>query len=87
MDFVWVFSGPRNHFPSGVFATREQAEAWIEMHRLEGTLTKYPVGISAYDFAIQQGHFTPRKPEHSSPAFIANFSSATQDHYHYEREG
>jgi len=87
MDYVWVFSGSRNHFPSGVFATREQAETWINAHSLEGTLTKYPVGVSAYDYAVQQGHFEPRKPEHSSAAFIANFSSATQDHYHYEREG
>ena len=87
MEYVWVLNGPRNHFPSGIFGTREQAEAWINAHGLEGTLTKYPVGVSAYDFAVQQGHFQPRKPEHSAAAFIATFSSATQDHYHYEHEG
>jgi len=28
-DGVWVFCGPKAAFPSGVFATRELAEAWI----------------------------------------------------------
>ncbi|WP_140637474.1 DUF7710 domain-containing protein [Methylibium rhizosphaerae] len=81
---VWVFSGTRATFPSGVFQTKEEAESWIRENRLSGTLTQYPVGIGTYDWAVQEGFFKPKKPEHSLPSFIQSFSSASQDHYHYE---
>ncbi len=80
---VWVFNGNRNPFPSGVFSTRAQAEAWIAEHGLSGTLTAYRVDTGSYQWAIAQGGFTPRKPHHTLPDFIANFSSAYQEHYHY----
>jgi hypothetical protein len=81
---VWVFCGTKASFPSGVFHTKEQAEAWIAENRLSGTLTQYPVGIGAYHWAVQEGFFKPKKPEHSLPGFIGSFSSASQEHYHYE---
>ena len=80
---VWVFSGPRNHFPSAIFTSRIIAEAWIEKHQLQGTLTAYPLNISVYDWATGCGYFKPKKEEHTKPSFIANFSSAYQEHYHY----
>ena len=83
---VWVFNGARNHFPSAVFTERRLAEAWIQKHQLEGTLTAYPLNISIYDWAIEKGYFTPKKEEQASPNFIANFSSASQEHYHFEEE-
>lgn len=54
MNEVWVFHGAGGRFTSGVFATQAQAEAFISQYRLAGVLTKYPVGISAYDWAIQE---------------------------------
>ena|SRR5215475_10186484 len=82
---IWVFNGARNHFPSAVFTERSLAEAWIQQNQLEGTLTAYPLNISAYDWAIEKGYFTPKKEEQASPNFIANFSSAFQEHYHFEK--
>ena len=84
MAYVWVFNGSRNRFPSAVFVSRDEAERWIASTQAIGTLTKYPLGISAYDWAVQNGHFTPSTPDHSTPAFISNFSSASQEHYHFE---
>lgn len=85
--FVWVFKGlGRNPHPSAVFSERAHALAWINKHGLEGTLTAYPLNISAYDWAIENGSFTPSKPEHDSADFIGNFSHASQEHYHFENE-
>lgn len=81
---VWVFNGSNSSFPSGIFTTRELAEAWIESHHLNGTLTEYPVDISAYDHAIEKNWFTPKSDGHQQPLFIQRFTSASQDHYHYE---
>ncbi len=83
---VWVFNGARAIFPSGVFTSRENAEAWIRDHNLEGTLTLYPLDQSAYDHAIANGWFNPTTPHHKLPEFIQRFTSASQEHYHYERE-
>jgi len=52
MTEVWVFHGSESQFASGVFSSQEQAEAFINRYRLTGTLTKYPVGISIYEWAI-----------------------------------
>ena len=81
---VWVFTGEKAEFPSGVFSKRSLAEAWIKRNALSGTLTKYPVDIAVYDWALSTKVFTPRREDQKSPAFIARFSSANQEHYHYE---
>lgn len=83
-ETVWVFNGVRNHFPSGVFRSRRQAEDWISRHALVGTLTEYPLGMGVYEWAILSGAFVPKKEHHHSPDFIGNFSSAAQEHVHYE---
>lgn len=81
---VWVFCGVQSPLPSGIFSTQEEANAWIQTRLLSGTLTEYPVGISAYDWAVKKGYFSPQKPAHTQPQFIQSFSSATQKHFHYE---
>jgi hypothetical protein len=81
---VWIFCGEKATFPSGVFHSKIEAESWIQHNKLTGTLTEYPVGISAYDWAIKTGWFIPTKPEHTEPQFIQRFSSAHQNHDHYE---
>jgi hypothetical protein len=87
MDEVWVFQGAGGRFTSGVFASRGQAEEFITQYRLTGVLTKYPVGISVYDWAIQEQLFEPRKPEHYEAGFIQRFTTASQEHYHYDPDG
>ena len=81
---VWVFSGGRAHFPGGVFTDRDIAESWIGRNRLTGTLTRYPIDIGAYEWAIEKGLFRPRKPHQSEPEFIGGFSDTGMEHYHYE---
>lgn len=84
MSIIWIFNGPKSQFPSGVFTQREAAESWIRQHGLSGTLTAYPVDVGTYDWAVSVGHFTPKRDDQRSAEFIQRFSSATQEHYHYE---
>jgi hypothetical protein len=83
-ETIWVFNGAGARFPGGVFTTQEQAHAWIERNHLSGVLTEYPLNVGAYDWAVSNGDFTPKKPEHSSPQFIGGFTSGSQNHFHYE---
>ena len=61
MNEVWLFNGNGGTFPAGVFTTKEEAEVWIAANKLSGCLTKYPVGISVYDWVIVQGYWTPKE--------------------------
>jgi hypothetical protein len=81
---VWVFNGNRNHFPSAVFSERALAEEWILKNGLSGTLTAYPIDGPVYEWVIAQGYWHPTTEEHRRPNYIANFSSADLEHYHYE---
>ncbi len=84
IDTVWIFNGPQPSFPSGVFTTRELAVEWIKKHGLTGVLTQYPLDVGVYEWAISRDLFTPKKEQQTTPVFIARFSSASQDHYHFE---
>ena len=81
---IWVFNGNNSNFPSGVFSTKEIADAWIEKYQLSGVLTKYPVDEGVYDWAIAKGTFKIKRDDQTQPKFIQSFSSAYQEHYHYE---
>jgi hypothetical protein len=85
MQHIWIFTGPRAQFPSGVFTQRETAEQWIRQHGLSGTLTAYPVDVGVFDWAVSTGYFTPKRDDQRSAEFIQRFSSASQEHYHYEQ--
>lgn len=84
-DYVWLFNGDGARFPSGAFSSKEKAERWIEEHKLSGVLTAYPIDEAVYDWAIRTGIFTPKREKHTAPEFIQSFTSAGQDHVHYER--
>lgn len=83
---VWVFNGNKNHFPSGVFSSKERADEWISAHQLSGTLTRYPIDVSVYEWVQSHGYWHPKRQDQMTPQFIANFSSAYTDHYHYGDE-
>lgn len=83
-EVVWIFVGGKNPNPSAAFSSRESAEEWIGQTKLSGMLTAYPLNVPVYDWAIRKGIFKPSKPYQSSPKFIAGFSSAGLEHYHYE---
>lgn len=83
MKSVWVFNGLKASFPAAVFSSRELADAWIKENGISGTLTQYPLDISALDWSIQCGLFQPKQPKHSTPEFKQSFTSASQRHHHY----
>src|SRR5512147_859701 len=82
--YLWVFNGARSSFPSGVFTSIKEAEVRISQHGLTGTLTAYPVDELVYDWAIANSLFEPRKEDQCSTEFIQKFTTASQEHYHYE---
>jgi len=81
---VWIFNGCKASFPSGVFSSQELAEAWILQNQLTGILTEYPVDAGVFDWAVENGYFSPKRPEHHEAGFIQGFTSAVQAHAHYE---
>ena len=84
MKEVWVFNGAEGRFPSAVFLELGGAEEWIKNNGLSGVLTKYPVGISVYDWAVKNGHFCIKSEKEKFSVFIQKFSSAAQEHFHFE---
>ena len=86
-EYVWVFHGANGRFTSGVFTTRKTAEKWINENTLTGILTKYPVNQGVYNWSINNGYFKVKKEEQKSPDFIQRFTTASQEHYHYEDGG
>ena len=85
LDSVWVFNGGiKSNFPGGVFTKKELAEEWIRKNALTGTLTRYPLNIGVYEWAVSNGAFKPKRDDQRTPFFIGRFSSASQEHHHYE---
>ncbi|PSL47420.1 hypothetical protein CLV51_102267 [Chitinophaga niastensis] len=84
IENIWIFNGADSRFASGAFDDIKKAEEWISTNKLTGTLTNYPVNIGVYHWAIENEFFSPKKKEHTSPEFIGKFSSASQEHFHYE---
>ena len=84
---VWVFNGPKHFrgFPSGVFVSLELGEEWIRRNNASGTLTRYPVNVGVYEWAIANGFFKPKKAEHTQATFIESFSSTRQERYYYDQ--
>jgi len=82
--FVWIFVSASGRFPSAVYSDRESACRWIAYMKLTGVLTKYPIDISVYDWAIEKEIFEPKREEHFSARFIGNFTSAGMEHFHFE---
>ena len=85
-EFVYVFDEERASFPSAVFSTKEKAYAWIKELGARGTLTEYPVDVPAYDFAVENGYFKPKKPHHFENAFKTRFTNATGWHEHFNMD-
>lgn len=81
---VWLFNGANSKFSSGVFSSKEKAEDWIKKYRLSGVLTLYPIDQGVYDWAIANNSFSVKNEHEKQSEFIQKFSSATQEHYHYE---
>lgn len=83
MAGIWVFHGDGATFACAVFSSKKKAEQWIAQHHVDGVLTKMPLDISCYDWAVAHGCFTPKREDQRSGKFIQRFSSASLEHYHY----
>ena len=83
-SMVWLFSGAGSRFSSGVFIYKDSAMTWILKHQLTGVLTQYPLGQGVYDWAIENNLFVPKNEHESSAGFIQQFTSASQEHFHFE---
>jgi hypothetical protein len=82
---VWIFNGDGGRFPGGVFTTHEHAEVWIRARKLSGVLTAYPLDEGCIDWAVRINLLTGRALEKvDDPSFAGSFSSASQEHFHYE---
>ncbi len=81
-ESVWIFHGDGARHAAGVFASKEQALAWVERHSLTGLVTEYPVGIGAFDDAVARGRFKPSRDHHGTPQHIAAFSPGHTEHLH-----
>ncbi|MGJ1194169.1 DUF7710 domain-containing protein [Sphingobacterium siyangense] len=84
LDTIWIFHGEGGRFSSGVFTSIEKAEIWIDKHKLSGVLTAYPIDEGVYDWALFNDFFSVKKQAQMEPNFIQQFTSASQEHYHYE---
>lgn len=82
--WVWSFHGEGAVFDTAVFESKSSADEWITRYRLTGTLTKMPLGVSSYDWAIAEGVFMPKQDHQKTGKFIQRFSSASLEHWHYE---
>lgn len=85
-EWVWIFNGNGMPLPSGVFEDKAKAELWIKRYSLSGTLTQYPVNISAYDWALEHGLFIAKKEHQKTPDFIGRFTAGFIWHDHYDNE-
>ena len=83
MQFVWVLHGAGGSLASGVFSTRDNAEAWIATHGLGGLRTRFPLDTDADNWAVEQGHLKLSRDYQTSARFIQRFSDGTV-HHHYE---
>ncbi|AUD01004.1 DUF7710 domain-containing protein [Spirosoma pollinicola] len=81
---IWVFHGEGGRFSSGVFSSKAKAEYWISQHQLSGMLTLYPLDTGVYDWSLEKGYFEAEKEADPKATFIQRFTTASQEHYHYE---
>ena len=84
-QFVWIFCGPKGRFPGGIFLSFSKAEAWISHNLLTGVLTRYPLDEGSFDWAQRKGLMSKKIIDSAEPDFIASFSSASFEHFHYEK--
>jgi hypothetical protein len=80
--------GSGGRFPGGVFTSVALAEEWIRSNGLTGVLTEYPLDVGCFDWALANGWvgLSAEKLQRKAPdpSFIGSFSTASQEHFHYE---
>ncbi|USE71335.1 hypothetical protein CTT31_19815 [Pseudoalteromonas maricaloris] len=89
MESVWIFNKNNAAFSGGVFSKLDLAENWIKDNSLTGILTKYPLDQGVFDWAVENEMHNIKAEKiaekSKQPNFIGGFTSASQEHYHYEK--
>ena len=86
MDYIWIFKGSgKTEFPSAVFSKKSNAIKWIAENELTGVLTKYPIDIPLFEWAIENDYFTPKNELQRNAKAIENFNSAYVEQYHFKK--
>lgn len=80
---VFVFHGDKANFASAVFTNLDEAEDVISRDGLTGMLTRYPLNETVFGYTVRADLFTPKGNE--SGDYIGRFTSASLDHFHYEK--
>lgn len=80
--FIFVFHGVDAKFAAGVFESLHDAKRSIATHKMSGMLTRYSMNETAYDYAIRSEFFLPKPTQ--SESFVQKFTSASQEHYHFQ---
>ncbi|WDE01477.1 DUF7710 domain-containing protein [Thalassomonas actiniarum] len=88
MNSVWIFNKNNSSYSGGVFSELTKAENWILENKLSGMLTKYPLDQGVWDWACKNNMHNLKAEKvaekGSNPVFIGGFTTASQEHYHYE---
>jgi hypothetical protein len=88
MESVWIFNKNNAAFSGGVFSELNLAENWVKENSLTGILTKYPLDQGVFDWAVENDMHNIKAEkvadQSKQPNFIGGFTSASQEHYHYE---
>ena len=82
-NYIYVFIGNQGKLPGGVFSTRPLAEEWIQINKLSGRLTEYPIDLGVYDWAVGTGRVRKLQASYCTPDIVGGFSSHL-DHWHFE---
>jgi hypothetical protein len=83
-SYMYVFTGNKSIFPVGIFNEFELASQNIEKYKLSGILTKYPININLYEWALDNNFLEIKNESQKNPKFIEQFSCASTEHYHFE---
>ncbi|MGL6403794.1 DUF7710 domain-containing protein [Aeromonas hydrophila] len=53
-------------------------------YKLTGLITAYQPNNDTYNFIVEKNYFRPKNDSHSYSIFVGSFTSASQEHFHYE---
>ncbi|AXY56769.1 hypothetical protein CDG60_09450 [Acinetobacter chinensis] len=81
---IFIFKAENAALTSAVFSSFESMCDWIQKYYLSGMVIEYPLDVSSYDWAVENGYFARKSPIDSAPIFIASFVSAYQKQWHFK---
>ncbi|MGN5009071.1 DUF7710 domain-containing protein [Aeromonas sp. 96A] len=53
-------------------------------YKLTGLITAYQLNNGIYNLTVEKNYFRPKNDSHCYSIFVGGFTSASQEHFHYE---